>query len=54
MPYDKQQDSVEELCRLYSEGTTQTVFFVGAGCSVEVGLPTWRALQEQLLEKILK
>jgi NAD-dependent SIR2 family protein deacetylase len=52
MSYDNGQKNIELLSKEYAEGTKRTVFFVGAGGSVEVGLPTWATLRSGLLERI--
>lgn len=53
MPYEPNQPNLQRLKKAYAEGTKRTVFFIGAGCSVEVGLPTWRGLLEKLQNRIL-
>ncbi|WP_162497452.1 protein kinase domain-containing protein [Roseovarius dicentrarchi] len=52
MTYDGNQLNIELLSKEYAEGTKRTVFFVGAGGSAEVGMPTWAALRDDLLKTI--
>lgn len=52
MSYDSSQANIEFLAKEYSEGTRRTVFFVGAGGSTEVGLPTWGTLRKGLIDRI--
>lgn len=52
MGYDTNQSNIALLAKEYAEGTKRTVFFVGAGASSEVGMPTWTQLREGLLSKI--
>ncbi len=52
MPFDHTQDNLKRLKKDYAEGTKRTVFFIGAGCSVEVGLPSWQKLADDILAKL--
>ena len=52
MSYDINQPNIKFLAKEYAEGTKRTVFFVGAGGSAEVGLPTWETLQKELFARI--
>lgn len=52
MPYDPQQPNLKRLKKHYSEASRRTVFFVGAGSSSEVGLPTWKGLARNLLTSL--
>ncbi|MEC7298470.1 MAG: SIR2 family protein, partial [Pseudomonadota bacterium] len=52
MSYDDSQENIAILAKEYAEQTRRTVFFVGAGGSTEVGLPTWSTLREGLLNAI--
>lgn len=52
MSYNSSQPNIEVLAREYAEGIRRTVFFVGAGGSSEVGLPTWHALRKGLFDRI--
>lgn len=52
MSYNNEQQSIRQICKDYAEGTRRTVFFVGAGGSAEVGMPTWAALRSSLLQRI--
>lgn len=52
MTYLPNQDSLNQLKRTYAEKTYRTIFFLGAGASAEVGLPTWLELREGLHKKI--
>ena len=45
-------DNCERLAKIYSEETVRPIFFVGAGCSAEVGLPTWFSLREKMFDAI--
>ena len=42
----------EILAKLYAEETSRIIFFVGAGCSSEVGLPTWVGLRERMFDAV--
>lgn len=46
MPYNADQGTLRLLKRSYAERTRRTIFFVGAGASVEAGLPSWFQLRE--------
>jgi len=50
--YDANQENLRKLRKIYAEGVLRTVFFVGAGCSAEVGLPTWSILKEKMFESV--
>jgi len=52
MPYNIDQQNITSLSTEYAEGTKRTVFFVGAGASAEVGMPTWFSLIQKLEKKI--
>lgn len=52
MPFDSKQAGFEILKRRYAEASKRSVFFVGAGGSVEVGLPSWRKLATDLLKTV--
>ncbi|UWQ31259.1 protein kinase [Leisingera sp. M527] len=52
MPYDHTQANLKILCKRYAEASKRTVFFVGAGGSAEVGIPTWGELAEKLFRRI--
>ncbi|WP_081614971.1 protein kinase [Paracoccus sp. N5] len=52
MPYDPQQPNLKRLKKSYSEASRRTVFFVGAGSSSEVGLPSWQSLAKGLLSSL--
>ncbi|AUQ58892.1 Serine/threonine-protein kinase PknL [Phaeobacter inhibens] len=52
MPYDHTQANLNTLCKRYAEASKRTVFFVGAGGSSEVGIPTWGRLAEKLFQQI--
>lgn len=52
MPYNSEQQNILSLSKEYAEGTKRTVFFVGAGASAEVGMPTWYNLLRGLEKKI--
>lgn len=54
MPFDKRQDSLEELGYLIAEGSKNVVFVVGAGLSILAGLPTWKELIDFLLDETIK
>lgn len=50
--YAPDQANLKILKREYAEGLRRTIFFVGAGCSVEVGLPSWRTLATQVFDHL--
>lgn len=50
MTYDFDQANLKLLKKQYAEATRRTVFFLGAGCSAEIGLPTWYGLARGLYE----
>ena len=52
MPYNDEQGTLKLLKRTYAEQTRRTIFFIGAGVSVESGLPTWYELRETLHQEI--
>lgn|GEM_PF-6427255 len=52
MPYDHTQANLKILCKRYAEALKRTVFFVGAGGSAEVGIPTWGNLAQKLFTRI--
>lgn len=52
MTYDPAQPNLLQLCKEYAEGTRRMVFFVGAGGSAEVGMPTWATLRTRLLRRV--
>lgn len=52
MTYDHTQANLKILCKRYAEASRRTVFFVGAGGSAEVGIPTWGKLAEKLFQRI--
>lgn len=52
MAYEPNQAGLRLFKREYAEATRRTVFFVGAGCSREVGMPLWQELAQELLKEI--
>ncbi|NVK55893.1 MAG: protein kinase [Alteromonadaceae bacterium] len=52
VPYDYNQANLKILCKRYAEASRRTVFFVGAGASAEVGVPTWSELAQKLFRRI--
>ena len=52
MSYEFDQANLKLLKKQYSEATRRTIFFIGAGCSTEVGIPTWSGLAKGLFEYI--
>jgi len=52
MSFDSDQDTLKILKKRYAESSRRTVFFIGAGCSVEVGLPDWWNLAAALHERL--
>ena len=52
MPYEFDQANLLLLKKQYSEATRRTIFFIGAGCSAEVGIPTWNGLANGLFDYI--
>ncbi len=52
MPFDPEQETLKFLKQRYAEASKRTVFFVGAGCSMEVGLPDWHSLAKSLFKKL--
>jgi len=52
MPYEFDQANLKLLKKQYAEATRRTIFFTGAGCSAEVGIPTWNGLAKGLFNYI--
>ena len=52
MAFDPEQGTLKLLKQRYAEASKRTVFFVGAGCSTEVGLPDWRSLADDLFSRL--
>jgi NAD-dependent SIR2 family protein deacetylase len=52
LSYRPDQDNIIQLSKEYAESTRRTIFFVGAGASMEVGMPSWSGLRSALLQKI--
>ena len=52
MAYDSLQGSLKVLKRVYAEKTRRPMFFLGAGASAEVGLPTWSELRLGLHQRL--
>ena len=54
MTFNINQAEYVRLRQIIAEDLREVTFFVGAGISAEVGLPTWRALRDKLYRKQLK
>ena len=52
MSYETSQANLKFLKSQYAEAARRTVFFVGAGCSTEVGLPNWKQLAGELYQQL--
>lgn len=52
MAFDPGQGTLKLLKQRYAEASKRTVFFVGSGCSAEVGLPDWSNLAENLFDRL--